>query len=38
LAQVKSQQATEGNSRLGIDCLMKGSNGKWGIIWTIKHL
>jgi T-complex protein 1 subunit epsilon len=28
LAQVKSQQATEGNSRLGIDCLMKGSNGK----------
>ncbi|KAI8054692.1 chaperonin Cpn60/TCP-1 family [Syncephalis plumigaleata] len=26
LAHVKSQQATEGNSRLGIDCLMKGSN------------
>jgi T-complex protein 1 subunit epsilon len=27
LAQVKAQQATTGNSKLGIDCLNKGSNG-----------
>jgi T-complex protein 1 subunit epsilon len=28
LAEVKAQQATTGNSRLGIDCLYVGSNGK----------
>lgn len=28
LAEVKSRQAQEGNSSLGIDCLNKGSNGK----------
>lgn len=28
LAQVKAEQATTGNSKLGIDCLNKGSNGK----------
>lgn len=27
LAEVKSKQATEGNSRLGIDCMLRGSNG-----------
>lgn len=27
LADVKSRQVTEGNSRLGIDCLAKGNNG-----------
>lgn len=32
LAQVKAQQATTGNSKLGIDCLNKGSNG------NISHL
>lgn len=30
LAEVKSQQATTNNSRLGIDCLYKGSNGVYG--------
>lgn len=28
LAEVKAQQATTNNSRLGIDCLHKSSNGK----------
>ena len=28
LADVKSRQVTEGNPRLGIDCLGKGENGK----------
>ena len=28
LADVKSRQVTEGNSRLGIDCLGKGDNGE----------
>jgi T-complex protein 1 subunit epsilon len=28
LAEVKAQQATTGNSQLGIDCLYVGSNGK----------
>ena len=27
LAEVKSRHVTEGNSRLGIDCNLKGSNG-----------
>jgi T-complex protein 1 subunit epsilon len=31
LAQVKAQQATTGNSKLGIDCLNKGSNGKYTV-------
>lgn len=26
LANIKSRQVTEGNSRLGVDCLQKGSN------------
>lgn len=29
LAEVKSRQVTEGNSRLGIDCANKGNNGEW---------
>ena len=29
LAEVKSKQATENNSRLGIDCMFKGSNGRF---------
>ncbi|KAI4721471.1 hypothetical protein E4T48_02308 [Aureobasidium sp. EXF-10727] len=28
LAQIKSRQAKEGNSRLGVDCMQTGSNGK----------
>lgn len=28
LAEVKSRQVTEGNTRLGIDCLNKGNNGQ----------
>lgn len=27
LADVKSRQVTEGNSKLGIDCMGKGDNG-----------
>ena len=27
LAQIKSRQAKEGNSRLGVDCMQNGSNG-----------
>ena len=27
LAEVKSRQTTENNSRLGVDCNQKGSNG-----------
>ena len=30
LTEVKSRQVKEGNSRLGIDCLSKGSNGALG--------
>ena len=29
LANVKSQQVAEKNPALGIDCLSKGTNGKW---------
>ena len=28
LANIKSRQVAEGNSRLGIDCMQKGTNGK----------
>lgn len=28
LASIKSRQVTEGNSRLGVDCMQTGSNGK----------
>lgn len=28
LAQIKSRQAKEGNSRLGVDCMQTGTNGK----------
>lgn len=32
LADVKSRQVTEGNPRLGIDCLGKGENGaSWNL-------
>jgi chaperonin GroEL (HSP60 family) len=29
LAEVRSRQVTEGNSRLGIDCVGSGQNGKY---------
>jgi hypothetical protein len=29
LAEVKSRQVTEGNSRLGIDCVGSGQNGEF---------
>ena len=29
LAEVKSRQVTEGNSRLGVDCAGKGENGEF---------
>ena len=29
LADVKSRQVTEGNSKLGIDCMGKGENGAY---------
>lgn len=29
LADVKSRQVTEGNTRLGIDCAGKGNNGEF---------
>ena len=37
LADVKSRQVTEGNPRLGIDCLGKGENGMSlsGILITV---
>lgn len=28
LATIKSRQVTEGNSRLGVDCMQTGSNGE----------
>ena len=28
LASIKSRQVTEGNSRLGVDCMQTGSNGE----------
>ena len=28
LASIKSRQVNEGNSRLGVDCMQTGSNGK----------
>ena len=31
LANVKSQQVSEKNPALGIDCLSKGTNGEWCI-------
>ena len=30
LASIKSRQVNEGNSRLGVDCMQTGSNGKSG--------
>ncbi len=32
LADVKSRQVTEGNPRLGIDCMGSGENGAYGLI------
>lgn len=32
LAEVKSRQVTEGNSKLGIDCNGKGDNGKHSLL------
>jgi T-complex protein 1 subunit epsilon len=29
LAEIKSQQVTEKNSHLGVDCMQTGSNGKF---------
>ena len=29
LASIKSRQVNEGNSRLGVDCMQSGSNGKY---------
>lgn len=34
VAKVKAEQAVEGNSRLGIDCMGKGTNGIVGIVTT----
>ena len=31
LAEVKSRQATENNPRLGVDCNLKGTNGKLSV-------
>ena len=30
LANIKSRQAKENNSRLGVDCMQTGSNGEFG--------
>lgn len=35
LAEVKSRQITEGNTRLGIDCAGKGSNGTFFFLLSI---
>ena len=32
LTAIKSKQVTENNSRLGVDCNMKGSNGIYNLI------
>jgi chaperonin GroEL (HSP60 family) len=32
LADVKSRQVTEGNPRLGIDCMGRGDNGMWASV------
>lgn len=42
LAEVKSRQVTEGNSRLGIDCAGKGNNGAsssffLGLLFSIRR-
>lgn len=36
LADVKSRQVTEGNSRLGVDCMGKGDNGAFG--WFLREV
>ena len=44
LAEIKSRQVTEKNSRLGVDCMQTGSNGKscphaaLGLLWSRRHL
>ena len=35
LADVKSRQVTEGNPRLGIDCMGRGDNGTLGWVYTL---
>ena len=35
LASIKSRQVKEKNSRLGVDCMQSGSNGKQGLTRTI---
>ena len=34
LANVKSQQVAQGNPRLGIDCMQKGTNGECVCVWV----
>lgn len=36
LAQIKSRQAQEGNSRLGVDCMQTGSNGEFCLVLRAK--
>lgn len=38
LAQVKSQQVTEGNSKLGIDCAGRGHNGELRVAVSLRVL
>jgi len=35
LANIKSRQAKEKNTRLGVDCMQTGSNGKCKSVWSI---
>jgi len=36
LANIKSRQAKEGNTRLGVDCMQTGSNGKCTSLFVIQ--
>ena len=38
LAQIKSRQAKEGNSRLGVDCMQTGSNGESSPLFSVYNL
>ena len=38
LASIKSRQVKEGNTRLGVDCMQTGSNGKDSRIGSIPQL
>lgn len=37
LAEIKSRQVKENNPKLGIDCLNKGTNGRYTMINIILH-